>query len=71
MFFLPDPIINVKNFNHSIKVNEKKISEKDYFIAVGRLTEQKNFEYLIDEFQKFLKKNEDFKLLIFGEGGEI
>ena len=32
------------------------------------LLNKKIFEYLIDEFQKFLKKIKDFKLLIFGEG---
>ena len=41
---------------------------KDYFIAVGRLTKQKNFLYLIKEFNKFVKKNPEENLLIFGEG---
>ena len=35
---------------------------------MGRLTKQKNFEYLIEEFKKFNNKNPNFNLLIFGDG---
>lgn len=37
-------------------------------ISVGRLEEQKNFEFLIDVFQSFSKKFPDYKYKIFGEG---
>jgi glycosyltransferase involved in cell wall biosynthesis len=37
---------------------------------VGRLTKQKNFSYLINEFSRFAKINNNFNLLIFGEGEE-
>ena len=43
-------------------------SQNEYFIAVGRLTKQKNFLYLIDEFKSFLKDYPKNNLLIFGEG---
>ena len=39
-------------------------------MAVGRLTKQKNFSYLIDEFVEYSKINSKQKLIIFGEGEE-
>lgn len=71
LFFLPDPIIRIKKFINDIKLSGKEnlsISKRKYFISVGRLTKQKNFKYLIDEFYKFTKNNHDYDLLIFGEG---
>jgi len=72
LFFLPDPIININKF---ILKDQKKflnsVSQKNkYFIAVGRLTKQKNFNYLLNEFNDFLKINNSYNLLIFGEGEE-
>jgi len=71
--FLPDAIISTKDFvkqlNYKIPLYEKKHKDK-FFIAVGRLTKQKNFDYLIDEFYKFSKNNLDTDLLIFGDGEE-
>ena len=37
-------------------------------LAAGRLTKQKNFLYLLQEFEKFLKIKKDYKLIILGEG---
>ena len=37
---------------------------------LGRLTKQKNFAYLITEFSKFSKFNQDFVLIILGDGEE-
>lgn len=71
--FLADPIIHVKSFKDKISTYDKTISllkEKKYFISVGRLTRQKNYEYLIKEFKKFLIHNDKYELLIFGEGEE-
>ena len=67
--FLSDPILDMKIFAKKkwIPINEIDLKRK-YFISVGRLTEQKNFEYLINEFKKFNNKNPDYDLLIFGEG---
>ena len=67
IFFLPDPIIKVSDFKRVLlKKNELPI--RKYFISVGRLTYQKNFSYLIDEFYEFTKMNFDYDLYIFGEG---
>ena len=71
--FLADPIIHVKSFKDKISTYEKTISllkEKKYFMSVGRLTKQKNFENLIKEFKQFSTNNDKYELLIFGEGEE-
>ena len=73
VYFLPDAIIDVKKFiskkNVEIK-NFEKFGKKRLIFAAGRLTKQKNFSYLIDEFSTFLKNNNEFVLLILGDGEE-
>ena len=44
--------------------------KKKFFISVGRLTKQKNFSYLINEFNEFVKINSNYNLYIFGSGEE-
>lgn len=67
LFFIPDPIINSKfNLKKKLKLSKKFIKkEKQYYLAIGRLTHQKNFKFLIKTFSKKFKKS---KLLILGEG---
>ena len=68
---LPDPVIHMREFlKKKNDRNTKLVLEKkfDFFIAVGRLTKQKNFLYLITEFKKFLDIYPNEKLLIFGDG---
>lgn len=69
LLFLPDPIIKASNFKKKIDSSLEKKKRK-YFISVGRLTNQKNFRYLIDEFSKFLNISLDYDLYIFGSGEE-
>ena len=57
LIFLPDAIINLSTFIKKKNVNfeiEKTRGKKIIFSA-GRLTKQKNFSYLIDEFLIFVK----------------
>ena len=73
LFFLPDPIINIRDFVSKLKFQENlnnDLPKKKFFISVGRLTKQKNFKYLINEFSKFCETNNNFDLLIFGDGEE-
>ena len=72
LFFLPDPVLNINKFtlNDKNKLLKNEFEKKNFFIAVGRLTKQKNFNYLISEFNKFSKLNTNYDLLIFGEGEE-
>ena len=66
--YLPDAIINIKDFKYQIKLKKRFNLPKKFFISVGRLTKQKNFSYLIDEFYEFSKTDKEIDLLIFGEG---
>jgi len=62
-----DPIIEVQKMK--LKINEKNSTEhKNYFLAVGRLTKQKNFIFLCKAFHKIILKYPDSKLLIAGDG---
>ena len=72
LFYLQDAIINIsdyrykKNNNLEFKNNIKKFAK--YFLAVGRLTKQKNYSYLISEFKSHLNSHPDDTLVIIGEG---
>jgi glycosyltransferase involved in cell wall biosynthesis len=65
IFLLRDPIINEKNYRKNINRNYKK---KKNFLAIGRLSKQKNFLFLIKNFEKMSKKYKDISLTIIGEG---
>lgn len=67
LVYLPDPILNLKGFKKK-NLNLDNNFERMYFISVGRLTDQKNFEYLINEFTKFAQINLDYDLYIYGDG---
>ena len=71
--FLPDAIIDYTDFKNDLKKNiEFEIFNKDkkIILAGGRLTKQKNFSYLINEFSQFSKINNDYILVVLGEGEE-
>ena len=71
--FLPDAIIDIKQFifKKNLKIeNFHNFNKKRIIFAAGRLTKQKNFSYLINEFSNFLKQNNEFVLLILGDGEE-
>ena len=57
MFYLADPVIEMKNLlrakKDKIKIN---CNYKKYIFAAGRLTKQKNFVFLINSFSE-IKKN--------------
>ncbi len=62
---LYDPIINLNNIRHKNCDTLKK-----NIIAIGRLTKQKNFSFLIKSFHKISEKYNDFSLFILGDGEE-
>lgn len=62
---LYDPIINISEIN--LKKREK-INFKNYYLAVGILTKQKNFIFLCKAFKKLVLENKSLKLLIAGNG---
>ncbi len=65
---LYDPIINVKEALKKRK--EKNVEYKNYFLAAGRLTKQKDFNFLCKATKDIVKKNKDLKILIAGVGEE-
>jgi len=71
LFTLYDPIISTKEI--ILKTKEKyegQLDLKKTFVAIGRLTRQKNFLFLISNFIKFNKKKY-YNLLIIGEGEDF
>ena len=64
-----DPIINISEINIKIKVKiEENINNEKYIINVGRLTKQKNQEFLINGFKLMKKKFTNLKLIVLGDG---
>jgi len=63
---LYDPIISSKEINKNFSL-DNNFKHKDYYLAVGRLTKQKNFLFLIDVFKDF-NSNKKNILIIIGEG---
>jgi len=72
IFLLKDPIIDIQKI---VKLKKQKIDpyfEKNQFIvAIGRLTKQKNFKFLISCFQKLIDSQPNLKLVILGDGEEM
>ncbi|MDC1463376.1 glycosyltransferase [Alphaproteobacteria bacterium] len=72
ILLLRDPIINIQKIQ---KLKKQKIDpyfEKNQFIvAIGRLTKQKNFKFLISCFQKLTNSQPNLKLVILGDGEEM
>ena len=68
---LYDSVINIKEVNK--QKNDplsNEIAKNNYLLAIGRLTKQKNFDLLVNAFYEFNKLNDNYKLLIIGEGEE-
>jgi len=63
---LYDPILSTKLIN-KIKSKRNSFEFNNFYLAIGRLTKQKNFEFLIKVFSEFIK-TKDNKLVIIGEG---
>jgi glycosyltransferase involved in cell wall biosynthesis len=72
IIFLPDPVYQIREIvNQKNELVEEHLDKKKkYIISVGRLTNQKNFSLLIKAFDEIRKINDQFKLLIIGEGEE-
>lgn len=67
LYVLYDPIIDVHKTSKLKNIN-LNIPDKKFFLSAGRLTTQKNFEFLIDAYEKFIYKSN--KLLFIAGSGE-
>ena len=63
---LYDPILSTKIIN-KIKSKRTGFEFNNFYLAIGRLTKQKNFKFLVEVFSEFLKTS-DNNLIIIGEG---
>ena len=69
---LKDPIIKINQISKSNFKNFKFDNKEEYYLAVGRLTKQKNFNLLINFFKTIEnQKMTDKKLFIAGDGEEF
>lgn len=61
-------VITIPNFSpYPISTNQN-VTDKNKIIAVGRLTDQKNFLHLLKAWEKVFLKIPNWKLCIYGEG---
>ena len=69
IFVLKDPIVNISKIN-TLKREQAKLLNKSEktLLAIGRLSKQKNFLFLINCFSLIIKKYPEYKLLIIGDG---
>lgn len=68
---LYDPVFKIREI--AILKKEKinsKFTDSQYLLAIGRLTRQKNFEYMLKQFSIIIKKKKELKLIIIGKGEE-
>ena len=66
---LRDPVINCNEIKIIKKISlDEVFLDKDYYLSIGRLTDQKNFKFLIKVFSKNYHKFKNKKLVIIGEG---
>jgi len=69
---IEDPHLIISNIyklkNHEL--NDNFFHESKVLIAIGRMTKQKNYSFLIKNFKKLTSKYKDIKLVIIGSGEE-
>jgi len=68
---LRDPVLYIKRISLLEKRHHqyfKFVNNKKYILAIGRLTKQKNFIFLINSFKKISEKYKDIDLIIIGDG---
>lgn len=66
---IKDPHINPKNIVvQKLNLKEKKLVLENNIIAIGRMTKQKNYIFLLEVFDKLLAFKNDLRLTIIGDG---
>lgn len=67
LYLLRDPILSQQDLKFK---NDRDYKKRKKFLAIGRLSKQKNFSFLIKCFEKVIKKNKNINLNIAGDGEE-
>ena len=69
---IEDPHLIISNIYKlkNQKLNDNFFLDSKVLIAIGRMTKQKNYSFLIKNFKKLTSKYKDIKLLIIGSGEE-
>ncbi len=72
LFILEDPVLDIKKIKEKLNSNSDATDKANgkYVISIGRLTKQKNFQFLIEGFKEVNKSINDIYLVIIGEGEE-
>jgi len=65
IYLIRDPVLDVLNIENK-KINKDPNIKN--FVAIGRLTKQKNFIFLLECFKEIINKNPKIYLFILGEG---
>ena len=69
VYILKDPIIDIKEIKKkSFEKLHNEIINQKYILGIGSLTKQKNFELLLNFFEKLHKLYPEYKLYILGDG---
>ena len=70
LLLLYDPVLNFKDISGKKQeiIFEKFLTNEKYFLSIGRLTKQKNFDFLLNCFKKILVNDKKYRLVIIGEG---
>ena len=66
LFLLRDPVLEINTIKK--KTKKKNFNYNNYFLAIGRLTKQKNHQLLLHAFKKIYEQNKKYKLIILGDG---
>jgi glycosyltransferase involved in cell wall biosynthesis len=72
IFIVKDPHISVKKIikKKNKDIDKNLIIPKKFILAIGRLTKQKNYNFLISAFSNILSLDRNINLIIIGEGEE-
>jgi glycosyltransferase involved in cell wall biosynthesis len=72
IFYLMDPVIDIKDYlqKKNLRPECYKFDKEPFLLSVGRFTRQKNYTYLINEYEQFLKSYDKLNLIIIGDGEE-
>ena len=72
LIFLPEPVITLNEYreNKFDRMDTENFNKNNSIVAIGRLTRQKNFQFLVKSLQNILLKYKNLNLFIIGDGEE-